>query len=220
MIQSLLLLPMLAFACSGDPVKRTDEIKTDAMNNDSSSKSITGMTTDTATFGGGCFWCIEAVFQQLNGVLSVSSGYEGGEKADPTYEQVCSGTTGHAEVVQVVFDPALVTYTELLEVFWSVHDPTTPNRQGADIGTQYRSVIYYHNEAQHELADTYKKRLNEEGAFPDPVITEISPASDFYKAEAYHQNYYRDNENQPYCSFVIRPKLDKFSKVFRDKLKK
>lgn len=220
MLQFLLLLPMLAFACSGDPVTRISEIKSTDMNNEKTSGSVKGLLTDTATFGGGCFWCIEAVFQQMNGVLSVASGYEGGEKADPTYEQVCSGTTGHAEVVQVVFDPAVVTYAELLEVFWSVHDPTTLNRQGADIGTQYRSVIFYHNDAQKELAVNYRKRLNEEGAFSDPVITEISQASTFYKAEAYHQNYYRENENQPYCSFVIRPKLDKFSKVFRDKLKK
>ena len=151
--------------------------------------------------------------------MSVASGYEGGAMPDPTYEQVCSGRTGHAEVVQVVFDPAVVTYVELLEVFWSIHDPTTLNRQGADIGTQYRSVIFYHNDIQMELAVNYKNRLNEEGAFPDPVITEISPATTFYKAEKYHQNYYRDNENQPYCSIVIRPKLEKFSRVFKDKLK-
>lgn len=220
MLHFFLLLPLLASACSGNPQKNTLEINSTEMNNDNTSNPVTGINSDTATFGGGCFWCIEAVFQQLNGVVSVASGYEGGEKADPTYEHVCSGATGHAEVVQVVFDPSIVTYAELLEVFWSVHDPTTLNRQGADIGTQYRSVIFYHNDAQKELALNYKKRLNEEGAFPDPVITEISPASGFYKAEAYHQNYYRDNENQPYCSFVIRPKLDKFSKVFRDKLKK
>ena len=220
LLQFLLVVPLLAAACSGNPGKNSLEINTNEMNNNNNSTPDMGINTDTATFGGGCFWCIEAVFQQLDGVVSVASGYEGGEKADPTYAQVCSGTTGHAEVVQVVFDPAIVTYAELLEVFWSVHDPTTLNRQGADIGTQYRSVIFYHNDIQRELAVDYKRRLNEEGAFSDPVITEISPATAFYKAEAYHQNYYLENENQPYCSFVIRPKLEKFSKVFKDKLKK
>ncbi|MFN8155181.1 MAG: peptide-methionine (S)-S-oxide reductase MsrA [Bacteroidia bacterium] len=177
------------------------------------------LNTDTATFGGGCFWCIEAIFQQMNGVIAVASGYSGGQREHPTYEQVCSGTTGHAEVVQVIYDPSKVSYPELLEVFWGVHDPTTLNRQGADVGTQYRSVIFYHNEMQHQLAEEYKQKLDKSGAFNDPIVTEISPAKPFYKAEKYHQNYYNKNGGQPYCSIVIRPKVEKFKKVFANKLK-
>lgn len=174
---------------------------------------------ETATFGAGCFWCVEAIFQQLNGVESVASGYSGGARENPTYEQVCSGATGHAEVIQVVFNPTVISYDELLEVFWGVHDPTTLNRQGADVGTQYRSVIFYSNEKQKERAEYYKKKLNDSKAFPSPVVTEIAPLKAFYKAENYHQDYYNANGNQPYCSLVIKPKLDKFQKVFREKLK-
>lgn len=177
-------------------------------------------TTDTATFGAGCFWCVEAVFQQLNGVISVTSGYTGGIVKNPTYKEVCMGTTGHAEVCQLVFDPSKVTYDELLEAFWQTHDPTTLNRQGADAGTQYRSVVYYHSAEQQEKATYYKKKLNESKAWPNPVVTEISPATIFYKAEAYHQNYFNQNGDQPYCQYVIQPKLEKFHKVFKDKLKK
>lgn len=216
----LLILPVLALACKGEPEKYEPHTNISDMTISNDSTAYPGGSTDSATFGGGCFWCIEAVFQQLEGVVSVASGYAGGEKKDPTYDQVCSGTTGHAEVVQVVFNPDVIRYDELLEVFWTVHDPTTLNRQGADVGTQYRSVIFYHNDVQKKLAEDYKRRLNEEGAFPDPVVTEISPATRFYKAEGYHQNYYRDNGDQPYCSFVIRPKLEKFSKVFKDKIRK
>lgn len=174
---------------------------------------------DTATFGGGCFWCVEAVYQQLKGVVSVASGYSGGQRENPSYEQVCSGATGHAEVVQIVFDPKVISFDELLEVFWTVHDPTTLNRQGADIGTQYRSVVFYNSEQQHLTAQMYKDKLNKEGAFPSPVVTEISPLTKFYKAEGYHQNYYNENENQPYCSLVIKPKIEKFQKVFKSKMK-
>lgn len=174
---------------------------------------------DTATFGGGCFWCVEAVFQQLKGVQSVVSGYAGGRRENPTYEQVCSGATGHAEVIQVTFDPSVIGYPDLLEVFWSVHDPTTLNRQGADVGTQYRSVIFYHNESQKVLAEEYKVQLDKSGTFRDPIVTEISPLPTFYSAEKYHQNYFNDNGNQPYCSFVIRPKVEKFQKEFGKKLK-
>ena len=178
-----------------------------------------GIKTDTATLAAGCFWCVEAVFQELKGVLSVTSGYTGGKIKNPTYREVCSGLTGHAEACQIIFDPAVITYDELLEAFWSSHDPTTLNRQGADQGTQYRSAIFYHNEDQKKLAESYKAKLNAENAFDKPIVTEISPASEFYKAEDYHQNYYDENGNAPYCTFVIAPKLEKFRKVFKDKLK-
>jgi peptide-methionine (S)-S-oxide reductase len=173
---------------------------------------------DTATFGAGCFWCVEAVFQDLKGVKSVTSGYSGGSVPDPSYEEVCSGTTGHAEVVQISYDPSVLSYDELLEVFWKTHDPTTKDKQGADTGPQYRSVIFYHNEKQKELAEKYKKDLNSSGAWNDPVVTEISPYKNFYKAESYHQNYYNNNPEQGYCRYVIQPKLEKFRKVFKEKL--
>lgn len=177
-------------------------------------------STDVATFGAGCFWCVEAIFQNLNGVKSVVSGYSGGTIKNPAYKEVCTGRTGHAEVVQVTYDPSKISYDELLEVFWQTHDPTTLNRQGADMGTQYRSVVFYHNDKQKELAEGYKKKLNESGAFDKPVVTEISPFTAFYKAEDAHQDYYNQNQDQPYCTFVIQPKLEKFKKVFKDKLKK
>ena len=180
-------------------------------------KSIENM--DTATFGAGCFWCVEAVFQELKGVKSVSSGYMGGAVKNPTYKEVCSGLTGHAEVCQIVFDPKEITYKDLLEAFWQSHDPTTLNRQGADVGTQYRSVVFYSNDQQKTEAEFYKKKLNEENAFGKPVVTEISEASVFYKAEDYHQNYYNENGEAPYCQFVIAPKLEKFRKAFSSKLK-
>jgi peptide-methionine (S)-S-oxide reductase len=162
---------------------------------------------------------VEAVFQELEGVLSVTSGYAGGDVENPTYQQVCNGTTGHAEVCQIRFDPTKISYDELLEVFWKTHDPTTLNRQGNDVGTQYRSVIFYHDEAQRELAERRKRELDEAGVWSDPIVTEISPAGKFYEAEKYHQNYYRDNPEQSYCQFIIRPKVDKFRKVFGDKLR-
>ena len=178
-----------------------------------------GIKTDTATLAAGCFWCVEAVFQELKGVLSVTSGYTGGKIKNPTYREVCSGLTGHAEACQIIFDPAVITYDELLEAFWSSHDPTTLNRQGADQGTQYRSAIFYHNEDQKKLAESYKAKLNAENAFDKPIVTEISQASECYKDEVYHQNYCDENGNAPYCTFVIAPKLEKFRKVFKDKLK-
>jgi len=174
---------------------------------------------DTATLGGGCFWCVEAIYQQLEGVNSVTSGYEGGTFENPSYKEVCNGNTGHAEVCQIVFDTTKITFTNLLEVFWSIHDPTMLNRQGADMGTQYRSVIFYHNQQQKLLAENYKQKLNSSGAFNSPIVTEISPAKTFYKAENYHQNYYNLNSNESYCTFVIVPKIDKFKKVFKNKLK-
>ncbi len=176
--------------------------------------------SDTATFGGGCFWCTEAQFQLLDGVISVASGYSGGSVKNPSYKEVCTGRTGHAEVVQVLYNPEVLNYESLLEAFWLSHDPTQLNQQGNDVGTQYRSVIFYHNETQHELAETFRNRLNESKAFADPVVTEISPFKTFYKAEEDHQNYYQENGNQPYCQFVVAPKVEKFKKVFKDKLKK
>lgn len=175
---------------------------------------------DTATFGTGCFWCTEALFEQLNGVLKVESGYAGGKVANPTYKAVCTGETGHAECVQIQYEPNKISYDELLEVFWQVHDPTTLNRQGADVGTQYRSVIFYHNDEQKRKAAHYKAELDKTGAFPKPIVTEIAPAAKFYPAEEYHQEYYANNKNtNPYCAVVIRPKMEKFQKAFASKLK-
>ena len=173
----------------------------------------------TATFGSGCFWCTEAIFQNLKGVSSAVSGYSGGEIENPTYKAICTGETGHAEVIQVTFDPNIISFTELLEVFWKTHDPTTLNRQGADVGTQYRSVVFYHDTKQKELAEEYKQKLENENVFSNPIVTEISAFTNFYKAENYHQDYYDQNKRDPYCSFVITPKVEKFKKVFKDKLK-
>jgi peptide-methionine (S)-S-oxide reductase len=174
---------------------------------------------ELATFGSGCFWCTEAVFQRIKGVESVVSGYSGGNVENPTYYQVCEGTTGHAEVVQVTYDPKVVSFPELLEVFWKLHDPTTLNRQGNDVGTQYRSVVFYHTDEQKELAEHYKSKLDGSGAYAKPIVTEIAPFAEFYPAENYHQNYFRENGRMPYCRFVIVPKMDKLKEVFRDKLK-
>lgn len=179
-----------------------------------------GDKTDTATFATGCFWCTEAIFEELNGVLSVTSGYSGGTIPNPTYKEVCTGETGYAECVQIVYEPNKITYDELLEVFFEVHDPTSLNRQGADIGTQYRSAIFYHDDEQKQKAEYYKNELNKNGAYDKPIVTEIAAVSKFYPAEDYHQEYYENNKNSnPYCSVVIRPKLEKFQKVFGNKLK-
>ena len=175
--------------------------------------------SELATLGGGCFWCLEAVFQRLEGVRSVRSGYAGGDVADPTYEQVCGGRTGHAEVVQVEFDPSVTSYRELLELFFTIHDPTTPNRQGADVGTQYRSIILYHTPEQKTVAEKVVRELEAEGVFDAPIVTELEPLEEFYPAEDYHQNYYNDNPNQPYCRVVIDPKVAKLRAKYADKLK-
>lgn len=174
---------------------------------------------ETATFGGGCFWCTEAVFKQLNGVINTIVGYSGGEVENPTYEQVCTGKTGHAEVCQVVFDPKIISYTELLEVFFKTHNPTTLNRQGADVGTQYRSVIFYHNEKQKNLAFEYIKKLERGQVYIDPIVTQIEPIKNFYKAEEYHQNYFEKNPYSTYCTFVVKPKINKVKNLFKEKLK-
>lgn len=172
-----------------------------------------------ATFAGGCFWCIEAVFQRLKGVITVQSGYTGGTVRNPSYEEVSEGVTGHAEAVQITFDPTVISYEQLLDVFWRVHDPTTKDRQGADIGTQYRSVIFYHNDEQKKLAEDSKKRLDESKRYHFPVVTEILPIAEFYPAEEYHTDYYNANRNQGYCRLVIDPKIQKLSKDFKPLLK-
>ncbi|TWU23578.1 peptide-methionine (S)-S-oxide reductase MsrA [Bythopirellula polymerisocia] len=174
---------------------------------------------ETATFGNGCFWCTEAVFRELQGVQSAVSGYSGGRSKNPTYKEVSMGFTGHAEAIQVKYDPQVISFEELLEVFWMTHDPTTLNQQGADVGTQYRSVVFYHNDEQRRLAEEYKQKLDESGAFSDPIVTEITKFDAFYPAEDYHQDYFALNRSQPYCKHVIRPKLNKFRKVFHGKLK-
>lgn len=174
---------------------------------------------DTITLAGGCFWCTEAIYQQLKGVVSVTSGYTDGKFPNPTYREVCSGLTGHAECVNIVYDKSVTDIKKILEVFFTVHDPTTLNRQGADVGTQYRSGIYYHNKEQQEVALKVIEALNKSGAYHNPVVTEIKPFSSFYKAEDYHQNYYTENGSEPYCRMVIQPKIEKFKKVFRDDLK-
>ncbi len=173
----------------------------------------------TAILGGGCFWCIEAVFEELEGVTKVESGYSGGKIANPTYREVCSGLTGHAEVVRIYFDSEVISFKEILTVFFSVHDPTTLNRQGADVGTQYRSVIFYQNESQKKDAEEIMSELKRQDVFNSQIVTELSPAGDFYVAEAYHQNYFENNPDQPYCQVVINPKMTKFRKQFKEKLK-
>jgi peptide-methionine (S)-S-oxide reductase len=173
-----------------------------------------------ATFGGGCFWCTEAIFQRLDGVEKVVSGYSGGHVDNPTYEQVCTGTTGHAESIQITYNPAKASYDELLEVFWKTHDPTTKNRQGNDVGPQYRSVVFFHDAEQKKLAESYKAKLEAEHIWDRAIVTEIVPFSKFWPAEDYHQNYYNDNPSKGYCAIVITPKIEKFKKIFKDRLKK
>jgi peptide-methionine (S)-S-oxide reductase len=192
-----------------------------AQQTDLKKNNMTNSTTDTATFGSGCFWCTEAIFKELNGVISVMPGYSGGHTVNPTYKEVCSGETGHAECTQIIYDPSKISYDELLEIFWKVHDPTTLNRQGADVGTQYRSVIFYHNDEQKRLAEKYKTELDRSGAYDKPIVTQVAPLEKFYPAENYHHDYYEYNKDKnPYCSMVIRPKLEKFRKVFKEKLRK
>lgn len=178
------------------------------------------MTYDTITFGTGCFWCSQAIFERVKGVVSAEAGYSGGKVLNPTYQQVSRGNTGYAEVVRVVYHPDEVGLEKLLEIFWETHNPTTLNRQGADVGTQYRSVIFYHNTKQKQLAQEYREKLNKAGVWPDPVVTEISPFKNFYPAEKYHQEYYRNNPSAGYCQFVITPKIEKFEQVFKDVMKK
>jgi len=184
--------------------------------------SMTGMgqKLETATLGGGCFWCTEAVYKEVKGVVDVKPGYSGGHVKNPSYREVCTGNTGHAEVVEITFDPSVVSFSDILEVFFKTHDPTTLNRQGNDVGTQYRSVIFYHNEKQKETAEKVIQLFEKEKIYDKPIVTQVEPFKAFYEAEDYHHDYYERNKNQPYCQFVITPKLDKFEKIFKDKLKK
>ncbi len=209
---SLILLAVAFSSCAQPNNKKITTMNTMAIPD--------GVKTDTATFGEGCFWCTEAFFQRLDGVYKVLSGYGGGFVENPTYEQVCDKNTGHAELCRIIYDPKKITYDELLEVFWKTHDPTTLNQQGNDVGPQYRSVIYYHNEEQKTKAEHYKTELDKSGAWNRPIVTTIEPFKNFYPAENYHQNYYNDNQNQGYCRFVIAPKLEKFEKAFKSKFKK
>lgn len=208
---TLVILSVCLSACGQQ--KTTKQTAADQKNNK------TSMNTEKITLGSGCFWCTEAIFEQVNGVVKVTSGYSGGHVVNPTYEQVCEKNTGHAEVCQLEFDPALVTVDEILEIFWQTHDPTTLNRQGNDVGPQYRSVVFYHNALQQERAEYFKKQLNESGAYDSPIVTTIEPFTNFYVAENYHQDYYNRNGKEPYCYFVIRPKLEKFEKAFKNKMK-
>ena len=175
---------------------------------------------EKATLGAGCFWCVEAVYQNLAGVQTVVSGYAGGHVPNPSYEQVCTGATGHAEVAQITFDPDVISYAEILDVFWRTHDPTTLNRQGADVGTQYRSVIFYHDDEQRRIAEASKAQADASGLWKNPIVTEISPLTEFFPAEDYHQNYFRRNPHQPYCQMVVAPKVEKFKLTFSTRLKK
>ena len=188
--------------------------------NNTKTKKMTQSDFETITLGGGCYWCVEAVYENLKGVKSVVSGFSGGKNANPSYEEVCTGTTGHAEVVQITFDKNVTNLDEIFKVFFTVHDPTTLNRQGADKGTQYRSVIFYNNEEQKKEAQSIISDLNKAKVYQNPIVTTLEPFTKFYKAEDYHQNYYANNKNQPYCQMVIQPKIEKFEKVFKDKLKK
>ncbi len=210
------LLLIFAGCSSGQGKDNNNRFSTNEQLKD---KDMTDIKLETATFGSGCFWCTEAIFDRVKGVKSVASGYSGGTVKNPAYREVTTGRTGHAEVIQIEYDPAEVSFAELLEIFWKTHDPTTLNRQGADVGTQYRSAVFYHNEEQKELAEKYKKELDEAGIWENPIVTEITPFEVFYKAEDYHQDYYEQNNSQPYCNLVITPKIEKFETVFKDKLK-
>jgi peptide-methionine (S)-S-oxide reductase len=209
---NVVLISMLSFISCAEHKSQTMDITDERMN-------VSGQNNDTATFATGCFWCTEAIFQRMKGVKKVTSGYSGGNIPNPTYEEVCTGSTGHAECCRVIYDPAVVSFDELLEVFWKTHDPTTLNRQGNDVGTQYRSAVFYHTEEQKEKAEHYKKALDSSGAFNSPIVTVIEPIKNFYSAENYHQDYFNSNPGNTYCRFVIVPKVEKFQKVFKDKLK-
>lgn len=207
---SLLASIILFSSCAGQ-ANKTENVLSNTMKNNE---------LEIATLGAGCFWCVEAVFQQLEGVEEVVSGYMGGQIKNPSYKEVCTGRTGHAEVIQLKFNSHVISFEEILSVFFQTHDPTTKNRQGNDVGTQYRSAIFYHSATQKELAEETIEKLNTQNVFEKPVVTEVAEASVFYQAEDYHQDYYNNNNDQPYCSWVIKPKLEKLEKVFGDKLKK
>ena len=214
---TLLLLPLSFSACAQK--KDVSQSSTFAEMNKKQAQDMSDHKREVATFAAGCFWCVEAQYQQLKGVDTVVSGFIDGHVANPTYKEVCTGTTGHAEACNITYDPAVISYDELLAAFFTTHDPTQLNRQGNDIGTQYRSGIYYHTPEQKEKAEYYIKRLNDEKAYNSPIVTEVKPYSTFYVAEDYHQNYYNENGNEGYCRMVIQPKVEKFKKVFAGKLK-
>ncbi len=210
-----MLISCAGIESSNAPISASTQIKSVVMSQQENVK------TDTATFGAGCFWCVEAIFQRVDGVLKVSSGYCGGHVINPTYEQVCEKNTGHTEVAQIVFDPSKISFDELLEIFWKTHDPTTVNQQGNDIGPQYRSVVFYHNDEQKIKASHYKKELDGSGIFTEPIVTAIEPYHNYFEAENYHQNYFNLNKNlNPYCTYVVQPKVEKFEKIFKNKLRK
>ncbi len=211
------IFSLCEFAVCTQAQTQTKEIK-----NNSKKKTKISMNTNTevATFGGGCYWCIEAIFQRLEGVEKVESGFSGGNVKNPTYREVCTGATGHAEVIQITFDTTKISFTEVLKVFFTMHDPTTLNRQGNDVGTQYRSAVFYHNDKQKKAAEEIIAELNKANAYPSPIVTEVTKFDAFYKAEDYHQDYYNQNSGEGYCRYVIQPKIEKFEKVFKDRLKK
>lgn len=209
--KSFLLFAILPFAACGQQSMQMNHSQKDNM--------MMGDKLDTATFAAGCFWCVEAQFKELKGVEKVISGFTGGTVANPSYEEVCTGTTGHAEACNIIYNPSVISYDELLKAFFVTHDPTQLDRQGDDIGTQYRSAIFYHNAQQKKIAEYYINKLNAEKVYPNPIVTQVQPFTVFYKAENYHQDYYSKNGSAPYCQLVIKPKLEKFEKVFKDKLK-
>lgn len=214
----MFLCCMVAISCAQSDKKQKNKMNKETVALDET--NVNTANTEIATFGTGCFWCTEAVLESLDGVKKVVSGYSGGTVSNPSYKEVCTGNTGHAECVEVTFDPKVISYADLLEAFFRSHDPTSLNRQGNDVGTQYRSVIFYHNDAQKALAEKAKVELDKSGAYSKPIVTEITKAVKFYLAEDYHQNYFANNPDQGYCAFVIAPKLDKFKHVFADKLRK
>jgi peptide-methionine (S)-S-oxide reductase len=211
----LLAIPLLSLAFTSACNNSAATVKVTGDNKTTDFKGV----TDTATFAAGCFWCVDAQFSQLKGVDTVISGFSGGHVKNPTYEEVCTGTTGHAEACNIIYDPSVITYDELLEAFFTAHDPTQLNRQGNDVGTQYRSAIFYHNGSQEKKAEYYIKKLNDVKAYKNKIVTQVVPYTAFYEAKDYHQDYYNKNPEQSYCKYVIQPELEKFRKVFKDKLK-
>lgn len=215
----LLFCFALPFSSCGQATSKSNSEEDVKKKNGLKQEVVSAVKTDTATFAAGCFWCVEEQFKQLDGVISVTSGYTGGTVQNPTYKQVSAGKTDHAEACNIVFDPSVISYKELLEAFFVVHDPTQLNRQGNDVGTQYRSAVFYHDQEQKQLAEYYIDQLNKENAYDSAVVTQVAPLQKFYKAEDYHQNYYENNPDQAYCRLVVKPKVDKFKKVFAGKLK-
>lgn len=221
-MKSIITILSLLIFIGCNQAKNNKEISSASNENISSNqdKNMTNSNLEVATFGGGCYWCMEAIFQRLDGVVKVESGFSGGHVKNPSYKEVCTGTTGHAEVIQITFDSTKVPFAEILKVFFTMHDPTTLNRQGNDIGTQYRSAIFYHNETQRKLSEEIIAELNKAKVYPTPIVTEVTKFDAFYKAENYHQDYYNQNSGEGYCKYVIQPKIEKFEKIFKDRLKK